>query len=57
MRRKVKIKLKFSPETPVAKRRADLLNWAKGVYRIARPVILEEKHLANMSYVVIQNPR
>ncbi len=57
MKRKIKIKLSFSPADSTAKRRLELFRWAKGVYRIANPIILEEKHLERMSYIVIQNPK
>ena len=57
MKRKVKIKLNFDANTSIATRRAELLRWATGVYRITHVIILEEKHLERMSYMIFQNPR
>lgn len=54
MKRKVKVKLPFTKDVSVLERKEKLLMWAETVYRVKTPVILEEKHLPKMSYIVFE---
>ena len=53
----MKIKMGFDENIKISERKSKLRTWAKGVNRVSRINILEEKHFARMSYIVIENPK
>ena len=55
MKRTIKIKLAFSPEIELSERKTKLTKWANGMLRGKKVIILEEKHLERMSYIIIEN--
>ncbi len=57
MKRTIKIKLSFKPETQPSERVLELMRWARGVYKISSVNVIEISHFERMSYIIIENPR
>lgn len=55
--RTIKIKLPFASEVDQQTRAEKLYEWAKGMLKGANLVVLEEKHLERMSYIVFENTK
>ena len=53
----IKIKLAFSPEVQNDKRKEKLISWANVMVNGSKIHIIEEKHMPNMSYIVIKNSK
>jgi hypothetical protein len=56
MKRTIKIKLGFDPETGQQARVKKLINLAKGVHRATDIDILDVQHFEQMSYIIFVNP-
>ncbi len=55
--RTIKIKLPFSSDTKLPERNTKLNTWARAMLKGKEVTIVEEKHLAKMSYIVVENPK
>lgn len=53
----IKIRLQFSPDTQRNDRRIKLQTWANAMLKGNKINILEEKHLEQTSYIVVENTR
>ncbi len=55
--RTIKIKLPFSSDTKLPERNTKLNTWARTMLRGKEVKIVEEKHLEEMSYIIVENPK
>jgi len=53
----IKIKLPFNSETKLGDRKLKLETWANTMLKGSKINIIEEKHLEQMSYIVVENTR
>ncbi len=55
--RTIKIKLPFAVETSIEERRKKLNLWANVMLKNSEINVIEEQHLEQMSYIVVENTR